>query len=72
MVLYKVFEETVTDFENKTHIVFGIAAFNQKGEKIADIHDIFTDKYKAESFVQKLNRLEVSVIHIYEIIDDVL
>lgn len=72
MVIYKVFEETVADFENKTHIAFGIAAFNPKGEKLVCIHDVFADRHKAEGLVKRLNRLKVSVIHIYDIIEDVL
>lgn len=58
----------VVDEEEHTHTVYGI---DVPTEHIS-IPDIFTDRATAVKFVNTCNELELSTIHIYDVIEDVL
>lgn len=66
-VTYRVIESSVLDEEGVTHTVFGIEVIER-----TKILDVFTDGTEAQWFADLCNRLEVSPIHIRDVIDDYL
>lgn len=75
-IIYKLIEETESSGAN-TRISYGIAAYADSKDgsiatMIATIHDITSDKQALTEFVALCNRLELSMIHLREAIDDFL
>ena len=73
-IVYGVVEEKYS-LNGLTRTSFGIAVYS--GSDIDDtsnvvltISDITSDKAKLKSFVELCNRLELSLIHIFEAVDD--
>lgn len=64
---YKLREDTIYDELGKPHTVYGITL-----DGSLSIPDIFTSRPAAEEFIKLCNRLELSPLHIYEVIDDLL
>ena len=69
---YKLRRDTVTADDGRTRTVYGISAIGNDGKTLASVSDIFFDAKKARAFVAKCNRAKLSLIHLYDIIDDVL
>ena len=65
--VYRVTESSLVDEEGVLHRVYGIEVIQR-----STIPDIFTDYIEAQKFVDLCNRLEVSPIHIRDVIDDYL
>lgn len=75
-VTYGLTEEKYT-LGHKTRISYGIAAYSNSETDgtatiIASIHDISEDKVKLLELVQNCNCLELSAIHLYNVIEDFL
>lgn len=64
---YKIREDIFYDEFGKPHTVYGITL-----DDALSIPDIFTSRPAAEEFIKLCNRLELSPLHIYEVIDDLL
>lgn len=60
--------DEVIDEENNTHTVYGV---DVPTEHIS-IPDIFCDRARAEKFVDTCNTLDLSPIHIFDVIEDVV
>lgn len=58
--------------ENKLFIVYGVIAADSQKHVISSIADIFCDKIKAERFIDLCNKDQLSVLHLKEVINDVL
>ena len=58
---------TLDDCGN-SHTVYGIETIN----KTISVPDIFTDESTASHFVALCNELDLSPIHIHDVIDDLL
>lgn len=69
--IYKLRTDQILDEENQKHTVYGIEAW-EKGRCLQSVGDIFFDFQKAEEFVRKCNQLELSVIHLMDVIMDIL
>lgn len=65
---YKIMKEDA-DIEGRTYTSCSIAVMDGD-ECLRIIHDVFLDEQEAEEFVGLCNRLEVSVIHIDDVIQD--
>ena len=75
-ITYSVSEERYT-FGNETRISFGIVAYsnaNQDGSKtiVASIRDITFDKTSLIKLVNDCNRLELSTVHLNDVVEDFL
>ena len=75
-VTYGITEEKYT-LGQQTRISYGIAVYSNSetdgtGAVIASIHDISEDKEKLSRLVQTCNCLELSVIHLRDVIEDFL
>ena len=75
-ITYAVSEERYT-FGNKTRTSYGIVAYsnaNQDGSKtiVASVHDVTSDKAGLTKLVNDCNRLELSTIHLNDVVEDFL
>ena len=64
---YSVHSDTVLDEQNHPHTVYGLNILGAE-----PIPDIFTDQAEAEKLSSLCNRLDLSPIHIWEVIEDIL
>ncbi len=69
---YRLRTDTVFDEDNNAFLVYGIDAVTEKGEAIKSIADIFFDKDKAEEFIALCNKNDLSIVHLEEVVNDVL
>lgn len=69
--IYKLRTDQIFDEENQMYTVYGIEVW-ESGQCIQSVGDIFFDFQKAERFVAKCNQLELSVIHLMDVILDIL
>lgn len=75
MVSYQVVEENLQDCELGNYTAFGVCAYRvdiTKKEKMIQISDIFLDTKAAERFVDICNRLQLDVIHLPEVVQDII
>ena len=75
-ITYAVSEERYT-FGNETRTSYGIVAYsnaNQDGSKtiVASVRDVTSDKTKLTELVNDCNRLELSTMHLSEVVEDFL
>ena len=69
---YKLNETTVEDEDGNVYIVYGIDAADKAGNIIESFTDIFFERSNAESFVALCNECELSLIHLADVVEDVL
>lgn len=75
-ITYGVSEERYS-LDNEIRISYGIVAYaDSKSDGIAaiiaSVRDISTDKNRIELLAQQMNRLELSPVHLYDVIADFL
>ena len=75
-VTYAVTEEKYT-FGNKSRISYGIVAYTNSEQDctatiIASVHDVTSDKQRLISLVDDCNRLELSPMHLHDVVEDFL
>ena len=73
-VTYGIIEE-IYSFEATRRISYGIAAYTDIKEDgtatvVASIHDITADRKALAELVSLCNRLELSTIHLYDVVQD--
>ena len=61
-----------TDDSGKPVMVYGIEARDQSGNLLLSVPNIFCNLKKATEFVSLCNHLEVSLIHLHDVIEDTL
>ena len=73
MVTYQVIEETLWNEEFGSYTAFGICAYEGKYETaLVRISDLFFERASAENFVRLCNKNGLSIIHLPEVIDNLL
>ena len=65
---YQLRSDTVLDEDGKRHTTYGI----EYRPANVSVKDVFLDKEKAAAFVAKCNALDLSPIHLYDVIEDAL
>ena len=75
-ITYAVSEERYT-FGNETRTSYGIVAYsnaNQDGSKtiVASVRDVTSDKTGLIKLVNDCNRLELSTVHLSDVVEDFL
>lgn len=75
-ITYAIIEE-IHSIGCDRRITYGIAAYSSAeadgtATVIASVHDITNDKEKLSKLVDTCNRLELSVIHLYDVVEDFL
>ena len=71
-IVYRLKTDNVYDEEGFLHTVYGIEALNGESRIVASISDVFFDKAKATEFITLCNALKLSLIHLPEVIEDIL
>jgi hypothetical protein len=75
-IIYGLIEETCF-LDNTVRITYGVAAYANSREDgtatvVAAVCDICSDRSRLEEFIDSCNRLELSLIHLNDVIDDFL
>lgn len=68
MPKYQLRTDTINDEQNQQHEVYGIVVSDED----ISIPDLFTEKSEAMCFVELCNHLDLSSIHLMEVIEDIL
>lgn len=71
-VKYTLRTDIVTDEENNKHTVYGVDALDRFENVLESVADIFFDKLKAEEFIKLCNEEKLELIHLQDVIEDVL
>lgn len=53
-------------------VCYGIAVYSADGGIVAEVRDISTNGAAVADLVDKCNNLELSLLHLYDVIDDFL
>ena len=70
--IYNLRVDVANDEENNIHTVYGIDANNSESGETVSVSDVFRNKDIAARFVEKCNRSQLSIVHLYEAIEDAL
>ena len=68
MQKYILRSDTILDDQGKPHTVYGIEL---PSAQLA-VRDVFYHRSEAQAFINKCNKLNLSPIHLYEVIEDLL
>ena len=68
MKTYQLRSDTIVDDDGVSHTVYGI---DLPSENIS-VKDVFYDRKEAEAFIKTCNRLNLSPLHLHDVIEDVL
>lgn len=71
-IIYTLRIDSVTDEDNCKHNVYGITAIDTFGNILATFEDVFFDKEKAEEFIKLCNEEKLELIHLENVIEDIL
>ena len=68
MKTYQLRSDTILDDEGTSHIVYGI---DLPSENVS-VKDVFCNRKEAEAFIKTCNDLDLSPLHLHDVIQDVL
>ena len=71
-VKYTLRTDIVTDEDNNKHTVYGVDALDRFENVLESVADIFFDKLKAEEFIKLCNEEKLELIHLKDVIEDVV
>lgn len=69
---YTLRTDMIYDENDKMLTVYGISAVDVEHNILKSVPDIFTDKLKAEQFIDLCNRKKLSIVHLEDVIKDVI
>lgn len=69
-VKYTLRTDILNDENNQKHTVYGITALDSFGNVLETIEDIFSNKEKAEEFIELCNEEKLELIHLQNVVDD--
>ena len=69
---YKVISKNHYSPETGAYISFGISAHDLEHGQTCFVPDVFIDESEARAFTERLNTLQVSPIHLIDVIEDAL
>lgn len=73
MIKYEAFEETFNTGTLNSYIAFGVRAVDTIGNtEVVSISDVFTDRKTAEYYTELFNTHKLELIHLNDIIEDIL
>lgn len=70
--IYRTRSDVIYDEDGKKYTVYGIEAITSKNNVITSVSDIFFDEADAQAFVKRCNNNKLSLIHLYDVIEDIL
>lgn len=65
-------KDTIYDENGNKYTVYGIEAVDYRGKVLLSFSDIFFDKQKAKHFVNLCNKNDLELIHLADVVEDVL
>ena len=71
-IIYELRTDIVFDEDNCEYTVYGITALDCFKNVLITVDDIFFDKQKAEEFVGLCNKEKLELIHLKDVIEDIL
>ena len=71
-VKYTLRTDIVTDEDTNKHTVYGVDALDRYENVLESVADIFFDKQKAEEFIKLCNEEKLELIHLQDVIEDIL
>ena len=71
-VKYALRTDIVTDEDNRRYTVYGITVLDTFGKVLKTFEDIFFSKQKADNFIELCNKEKLELIHLQDVIDDIL
>ena len=71
-IIYTLKTDTVFDEDNNEYTVYGITALDIFKNVLQSVEDIFFNKQKAEEFISICNQEKLELIHLQDVIDDIL
>jgi len=69
---YSVRTDIVSTEDGESAIVYGVDVTDENGLLLQSIPDIFFDKSKAEDFARDCNDGGLDIVHIMDVVEDVL
>lgn len=72
MVFYEVIGKDHYSPETGAYVSFGISARDPEHGQSCFVPDVFIGEPEARAFTERLNRLQVSPIHLIDVIEDTL
>lgn len=73
MIRYEAFEETFNKGKFNSYVTFGVRAVDTiSNTEVVSISDVFTDQKTAEYFVELFNTQKLELIHLNDVIEDLL
>lgn len=72
MFVYKVISKNNYSPETGAYISFGISAHDSEHGQTCFVPDVFIGEPEARAFTERLNMLQVSPIHLIDVIEDAL
>ena len=72
MFVYKVIKKNHYSPETGAYISFGISAHDPQHGQTCFVPDVFIGEPEARAFTERLNTLQVSPIHLIDVIEDAL
>lgn len=73
MITYKVQEEHLVNPEIGSYTSYGILAYDDCSNRVlCEISDIFLDRKSAEKYTQLFNKMNLDIVHLQNVIDDLL
>ena len=70
--IYRTRSDVIFDEDGKKHIVYGIEAMTHQNIVITSVSDIFFNERDAQAFVELCNNKKLSLIHLPDVIEDIL
>lgn len=71
--IYRLRRDKIISEEGETFVVYGIDVENINTKNIeVSIPDIFFEKQEAEKFVELCNREKLMIVHLWDVIEDIL
>ena len=70
--IYSLRIDTTVDEEKNLRTVYGIIALDRESGNTVAVPNLFCDKAVATRFVERCNRCNLSIVHLYEAIEDAI
>ena len=70
--IYRLNETVVTDEEGIKHSVYGLDAFDENGNILKSVSDIFCDRSNAERLIALCNEHFLELCHLTDVIEDAI
>ena len=64
--------DEIFDEQGEKHTVYGIDAVDENGSVEKSVKDVFFEFERAKKFIDTCNRLDLSIVHLMDVVEDIL